>query len=50
MHVAIVEDDINMRKSLEIALGEYEEFKISTYKSALDALKKIDSSVDLISY
>lgn len=48
MHVAIVEDDINMRKSLEIALGEYEEFKISTYKSALDALKKIDSSVDLI--
>jgi len=48
MHVAIVEDDINMRKSLEIALGEYEEFKISTYKSALDALKKIDTSVDLI--
>lgn len=48
MHVAIVEDDINMRKSLEIALGEYEEFKISTYKSALDALKKLDSSVDLI--
>jgi len=48
MHVAIVEDDINMRKSLEIALGEYEEFKISTYKSAIDALKKIDASVDLI--
>ncbi|MBP9566845.1 MAG: sigma-54-dependent Fis family transcriptional regulator [Sulfurospirillum sp.] len=48
MHVAIVEDDINMRKSLEIALGEYAEFKISTYKSALDALKKIDTSVDLI--
>ncbi len=48
MHVAIVEDDINMRKSLEIALGEYEEFTISTYKSAIDALKKIDESVDLI--
>ena len=48
MHVAIVEDDINMRKSLEIALGEYEEFKISTYKSAIDALKKIDDSIDLI--
>ena len=48
MHVAIVEDDINMRKSLEIALGEYEEFKISTYKSAVDALKKIDSNVDLV--
>ncbi|DAB36957.1 MAG TPA: sigma-54-dependent Fis family transcriptional regulator [Sulfurospirillum cavolei] len=48
MHVVIVEDDINMRKSLEIALGEYEEFKISTYKSAIDALKKIDQNVDLI--
>ncbi len=48
MHVVIVEDDINMRKSLEIALGEYEEFKISTYKSAIDALKKIDRNVDLI--
>jgi two-component system NtrC family response regulator len=48
MRIAIVEDDINMRKSLEIALGEYEEFTISSYKSAIDALKKIDSSVDLI--
>lgn len=48
MHIAIVEDDINMRKSLEIALGEYEEFTISSYKSAIDALKKIDNSVDLI--
>ncbi|MDD3342814.1 MAG: sigma-54 dependent transcriptional regulator [Sulfurospirillaceae bacterium] len=48
MHVVIVEDDINMRKSLEIALGEYQEFTISTYKSAIDALKKIDDSVDLI--
>lgn len=48
MHIAIVEDDINMRKSLEIALGEYEEFTISSYKSAVDALKKIDKSVELI--
>lgn len=48
MHIAIVEDDINMRKSLEIALGEYNEFTISSYKSAIDALKKIDSSVELI--
>ncbi len=48
MHIAIVEDDINMRKSLEIALGEYKEFTISSYKSAIDALKKLDNSVDLI--
>ena len=48
MNIAIVEDDINMRKSLEFALGEYEEFHIKTYKNAPEALKKIDESVDLI--
>ncbi|WP_291952790.1 sigma-54 dependent transcriptional regulator [Campylobacter sp.] len=48
MNLVIVEDDINMRKSLEIALGEYEEFKIKTYKSATEALKKLDNDVDLI--
>ncbi len=48
MNLVIVEDDINMRKSLEIALGEYEEFQIKSYKSAAEALKKIDSDTDLI--
>ncbi len=48
MNIVIVEDDINMRKSLEFALAEYKEFTVKTYKSAVDALKKIDSSVDLI--
>lgn len=48
MKLVIVEDDINMRKSLEIALGEYEEFQIKSYKSATEALKKIDSDTDLI--
>jgi len=48
MKIAIVEDDINMRKSLEIALLEYDEFKINTFKNAKDALKKVDSSYDLI--
>ncbi|HEG5395137.1 TPA: sigma-54-dependent Fis family transcriptional regulator [Campylobacter coli] len=48
MNLVIVEDDINMRKSLEIALGEYEEFQIKSYKSATEALKKIDSDTDLI--
>lgn len=48
MNIIIVEDDINMRKSLEIALAEYEDFKITSYKSASLALKKLDDSVDLI--
>lgn len=48
MKIAIVEDDINMRKSLEIALGEYPEFEIVAFKSAKDALKKLDESIDLI--
>lgn len=48
MNLVIVEDDINMRKSLEIALAEFEEFKIKSYKSAVEALKKLDNSVDLI--
>lgn len=48
MNLVIVEDDINMRKSLEIALAEYNEFKIKSYKSATEALKKLDSDTDLI--
>ncbi|MCH5336741.1 MAG: sigma-54-dependent Fis family transcriptional regulator [Campylobacter sp.] len=48
MNLVIVEDDINMRKSLEIALSEYDEFKIKSFKSATEALKKLDSDTDLI--
>lgn len=48
MNLVVVEDDINMRKSLEIALSEYEEFHITSYKSASEALKKLDDEVDLI--
>lgn len=48
MNLVIVEDDINMRKSLEIALSEYKEFKIKSYKSATEALKKLNDDVDLI--
>jgi len=48
MNLVIVEDDINMRKSLEIALGEYEEFHIKSFKSATEALKKLDNDTDLI--
>ena len=48
MNLVVVEDDINMRKSLEIALGEYEDLKIKSYKSAVEALKKIDENTDLV--
>jgi len=46
--IAIVEDDINMRKSLEIAMGDYKEFEVVTFKNAIDALKKLDESFDLV--
>jgi len=46
--IAIVEDDINMRKSLEIAMGDYKEFEIKTFKNAVDALKNLDDSFDLV--
>ena len=48
MKIAIVEDDINMRKSLEIAMSDYKEFEIKTFKNAKDALKGIDDSFNLI--
>ncbi|SFV75643.1 Signal-transduction regulatory protein FlgR [hydrothermal vent metagenome] len=48
MKIAIVEDDINMRKSLEISMSDYEEFSIKTFKNAKDALKHLDDSFDLV--
>ena len=48
MKIAIVEDDINMRKSLEIAMGDYDEFEIVSFKNAKDALAKLDDSFELI--
>ncbi|MCF6339397.1 MAG: sigma-54 dependent transcriptional regulator [Sulfurimonas sp.] len=48
MKIAIVEDDINMRKSLEIAMSDYKEFEIKTFKNAKDALKNLDNSFNLI--
>lgn len=48
LKIAIVEDDINMRKSLEIAMSDYPEFEIVSFKSAKDALPKLDESFDLI--
>lgn len=48
MKIAIVEDDINMRKSLEIAMSDYDKYDVHTFKSPKDALKKLDESFDLI--
>ncbi|HIO91029.1 MAG TPA: sigma-54-dependent Fis family transcriptional regulator [Campylobacterales bacterium] len=46
MKIAIVEDDINMRKSLELALKD--EFDIKSFKNPIEALKKLDESFDVI--
>ena len=48
MKIAIVEDDINMRKSLEIAMGDFKEYEVKTFKNAKDALKSLDNSFNLI--
>ncbi len=48
MKIAIVEDDINMRKSLQIAMSDYKEFEAITFKNAKDALKRLDDSFELI--
>jgi len=48
MKIAIVEDDINMRKSLEISMSDYKDFKIKTFRNAKEALKYLDDSYDLV--
>lgn len=48
MKIAIVEDDINMRKSLEIAMAEFKAYEVHTFKNARDALKKLDATFDLV--
>jgi len=47
MKIAIVEDDINMRKSLSLALKS-EGYDVVEFRHALDALKKLDESIDVI--
>jgi len=48
LKIAIVEDDINMRKSLEIAMSDYKEFEVKTYKNAKDALKNLNDTFNLV--
>jgi len=47
LKIAIVEDDINMRKSLSLALKS-EGYEVVEFRNAVDALKKLDNSVDLV--
>jgi len=46
--IALVEDDINMRKSLEMAFLCYPEYELKTFKNPKEALKSLDDSFDLI--
>jgi len=48
MKIALVEDDINMRKSLEMAFAVYEEFDIKSFKNPKEALKTLDETFDMI--
>ncbi|BCZ19857.1 Transcriptional activator of flagella proteins FlgR [Helicobacter sp. NHP19-012] len=48
MKIAIVEDDINMRKSLELFFSDHEDLEVVAFKSPKDALKAIDESFELI--
>ncbi|MCH5313625.1 MAG: sigma-54-dependent Fis family transcriptional regulator [Helicobacter sp.] len=48
MKIAIVEDDINYRKSLETAFEDYAEYEVVSFKNPKEALKKLDESFELI--
>ncbi len=48
MKIAIVEDDINMRKSLEFFFSDYKDLHIVSFKNPKDALKALDDSFELV--
>lgn len=48
MKIAIVEDDINYRKSLETAFEDYPEHEVISFKNPKEALKKLDESIELV--
>lgn len=48
MKIAIVEDDINYRKSLETAFEDYKEYEVVSFKNPKEALKKLDDSFELV--
>lgn len=48
MKIAIVEDDINMRKSLEFFFQDYKDLEVVSFKNPQDALKALDDSFSLV--
>lgn len=48
MKIAIVEDDINMRKGLELFFNDSPDLEIVSFKNPKDALKTLDESFDLV--
>ena len=48
MKIAIVEDDINMRKSLEFFFSDQKDLDVVTFRNPKDALSSLDSSFDLV--
>jgi two-component system NtrC family response regulator len=48
MNIALIEDDINLRKSLEGFFATQKEFNLKVFKNAKDALKGLNDSTELI--
>lgn len=48
MKIAIVEDDINMRRALESAFEDHLGFEVALFKNAKEALKKLDATFELV--
>jgi two-component system NtrC family response regulator/two-component system response regulator FlrC len=48
MNIALIEDDINLRKSLEGFFATQKEFNLKVFKNAKDALKGLNDNTELI--
>jgi two-component system NtrC family response regulator/two-component system response regulator FlrC len=48
MNIALIEDDLNLRKSLEGFFATQKEFNLRVFRNAKDALKGLDDSIELI--
>ncbi|MEY4504614.1 MAG: hypothetical protein RL154_910 [Pseudomonadota bacterium] len=48
MKIALVEDDINMRKALEMAFLGYPEYELKSFKNPKEALRLLDDTFELL--